>query len=168
MQRIYIGSRSRSSGTNESFEFALPYTIHIPEESMMVVDVVAIPNSFYTVTKNYNDRFYYTEFGLNNDNQSVQQWTIKQIPEGYYDANSYAMAIEAALNMDRLAFSVYTVTLNILKGAFEIHNNFSGSQDYLSVFTRELLLDSTKNRFRFRHRLLKLDGQLQRAGYGRK
>ena len=64
----------------------------------------------------------------------------------YYDATTYAKAIEAALNFDRLAFSECTVTFSSLKGAFEIHNNFTGSQDYMSVFTRELLLDSTKNK----------------------
>ena len=111
---------------------------------MVVVDAVAIPNSFYTVTKHINDRFHYSEFGQV-DFIPVQQWTVKQIPEGYYDAISYAKAIEAALNLDRLASSAYTVTFNSLRGAFEIHNSFPGNQDYMSVLTRELLLDSTKN-----------------------
>ena len=145
MQRIHIDSRSRSSGSNESFEFAIPYTINIPEESMMVVDTVAIPNSFHTVTTDYNDRFYYTEFGINSDNETVQQWTIKQLPPGYYDVNSYAKALESALNLNRLAIDAYTVSFNSLSGSFQIRNNFVGTQDYMSVFTRELLLDPTKN-----------------------
>ena len=42
-QRTYVDSRSRASGKNEQIEFALPYSIHIPDGSMMVVDNVCIP-----------------------------------------------------------------------------------------------------------------------------
>ena len=55
MQRIYVDSMSRVSGSNEYVEFALPYNIYIPEESMMVVDTVCVPNSMYTVSEHVND-----------------------------------------------------------------------------------------------------------------
>ena len=61
MQKIYIDSRSRASGSNESFEFALPYSITIPEESLMIVDKVVIPNSFYTIEQGVNDNIYVQE-----------------------------------------------------------------------------------------------------------
>ena len=43
-------SRSRVSGNNEDFEFALHNNIHIPEGSMMVVGTICIPNNMYTIT----------------------------------------------------------------------------------------------------------------------
>ena len=61
MQKIYVDSRSRVSGTNTDFEFALPYSIAIPEESAMVVDQVLIPNSFYTIETGVNDVIYILE-----------------------------------------------------------------------------------------------------------
>ena len=39
----------------------------------------------------------------------------------------------------------YTVTLNTLKGVFEISNPFSYHADYCTIFTRELLQDPISN-----------------------
>ena len=61
MQRIYVDSRSRVSGTNEDFEFALPYSIHIPEESSIAIDTICIPISMYTVSEHVNDCFYFND-----------------------------------------------------------------------------------------------------------
>ena len=144
MQRIYVDSRSRVSGTNENFEFALPYSIHIPEESMMVVDSVCVPNSMYTISEE-NDNFYYNEFGINYLGQITSAWTIKQIPHGYYDVNSFAKAVELELNTGKLVTEEYTVSFNSFKGVLEISNPFSNQADYLTVFTRELLQDPIKN-----------------------
>ena len=60
-QKIYVDSRSRVSGSNEDFEFALPYSITIPEESAMVVDQVVIPNSFYSIEEDLKDQIYVFE-----------------------------------------------------------------------------------------------------------
>ena len=61
MQKMYIDSRSRVSGSNTDFEFALPYSITIPKESLMIVDKVVIPNSFYTIEQGVNDNIYVQE-----------------------------------------------------------------------------------------------------------
>ena len=99
----------------------------------------------YTVSENVNGRLYYNEFGLDTNNQSVQAWTIKKIPPGYYEVNSYAKALEAALNLHKLVAGNYSVRFNSVKGVLEINNTFSRQHEYMTVYTRGLLQDPTKN-----------------------
>lgn len=81
MQRIYVDSRSRVSGTDTDFEFALPMSIDIPVESEAVLDSIVIPNSIRTITEGVNDRLYYLEYGRDGG-IPVSQFTIKQISPG--------------------------------------------------------------------------------------
>ena len=96
-----MDSRSRVSDTNENFEFALPHSITIPEESAMVVDQVVIPNSFYTITTGVNDVIYILE----EDFSSGTIWCRAIIPPGYYEVMSLCAGIETALNLNRTLFS---------------------------------------------------------------
>ena len=101
-QKLYVDSRSRVSGSNEDFEFALPYSITIPEESAMIVDQVVIPNSFYTVEEGVSDVIYVEEHNFSNS-----RWRRAKIPPGYYDVLSLCAGIETAMNLDRLVFSLH-------------------------------------------------------------
>ena len=60
-QRLYVDSRDRVSGTAEEFEYQLSTNVTVAEESIAVLDTVLIPNSWYTVTKDRNDRLYIRE-----------------------------------------------------------------------------------------------------------
>ena len=66
-RRLYVDSRDRAGGSNEYFEFALPHAINIERESVAVLDTVAIPNSFYTVTEDVDDRIYVQEWDFSQD-----------------------------------------------------------------------------------------------------
>ena len=56
--RIYVDSRERRSGTATDFEYALPYSLSIKEQSLAMVGVVVVPNSIKTVTAGVNDMIY--------------------------------------------------------------------------------------------------------------
>ena len=101
MQKVYVDSRSRVSGSNTDFEFALPYSITIPEESAMVVDQVLIPNSFYTIEFDVNDVIYILEENFS----SGPIWRRAIIPPGYYEVLSLCAGIETAMNTNRTLFS---------------------------------------------------------------
>ena len=58
--KIYVDSRNRISGSNEDFSFQLPETVDIPE-SLAYLDVVLVPNVFWTIRTGYNDKLYLYE-----------------------------------------------------------------------------------------------------------
>ena len=119
MQKIYVDSRSRVSGTTEEFEFVLPYSITIPSESVMVVDSVAIPNSILTVDAS-NSAIYVQE-----SDGFTTLWCRAMIPHGFYDVISICAAIDIAMNTDRLLFASYTCAYDTRIGRFVITNIFT-------------------------------------------
>ena len=109
---------------------------------MMVVDTVCIPNNFYTIEAGRCDHFYYHEFGLRKDSE----FWVRIIPEGYYDTNTLAKALQTAMNAEyKLVGEDYTVTFNTLKGVFEISNPFSYSSGQCTIYTREMLQGPSAN-----------------------
>ena len=94
-QRLYIDSRDRVSGTAESFEYQLSTNVTVAEESIAVLDSVLIPNSWYTVTKNTNDRLYIRE-----QTGGAGSYRISTLQPGYYDVNSLATEIARALTQN--------------------------------------------------------------------
>ena len=133
-QKIYVDSRSRVSGSNEDFEFALPYSITIPEESAMVVDQVVIPNSFYSIEEDLNDQIYVFEANFSNS-----RWRRATVAPGYYDAVTLAPAIKAAMDNGRLLFSAYSCTYDSIKGRYIIGNPFTTEEEICTIWTREAL-----------------------------
>ena len=134
-QKLYVDSRSRVSGSNEDFEFALPYSITIAEESAMVVDQVVIPNSFYTVEEGVSDAIYIFEA-----NFSDSRWRRAKIAPGYYDVLSLAPAIKAAMDSGRLLFSEYICTYDSIKGRYILTNPFTTADEICTIWSRDLLV----------------------------
>ena len=99
-QRLYVDSRDRVSGTAEEFEYQLATNITVAEESIAVLDTVCIPNSWYTVSKDRNDRIYIRE-----DTSGVGTFRIAILAPGYYDVNSLATEIARALTQNSLLAS---------------------------------------------------------------
>ena len=56
--RIYIDSRSRVSGDGSEFDYRMGMDITIEQDSAAVIDTVALPVSWYTVGRDFNDRIY--------------------------------------------------------------------------------------------------------------
>ena len=90
-QRLYIDSRDRVSGTQTEFEYQLSTNVVVQQESLAVLDTVCIPNSWYTVTNNKNDRIYIRE-----ETSGSAVFRIATIEEGYYDVLSMATQIADA------------------------------------------------------------------------
>ena len=88
MQRIFIDSRDRVTGTNEDFSISLPRSIVVPFESLAVLDTVLIPTSTYTVNETHSN-FYYIE--RNAQNQSRYLWVTLQT--GFYSVESLVLSI---------------------------------------------------------------------------
>ena len=139
MQRIYVDSRSRVSGRAEDFEFAIPISIDLPQESEAAVDSVVIPNSMRTITAGVNDRLYYLEYGTGPGGVPVSQFTIKQVTPGCYNTTFFALELHTILNVDTLVSEDYRVQYNSILNIFEIKNNFPSPQDYFYIQTRERL-----------------------------
>ena len=129
MQKLYVDSRSRVSGTNESFDYALPYSITILKESEMVVDQVVIPNSFYTVEKGVNDNIYVQEENFS----PGTVWRRAVIPPGYYDVLSLCAGIETAMNTGRLLFGTYTCVYDTRIGKYIITNPFTIPDEFCAI-----------------------------------
>ena len=92
--RIYCDSRDRKSGSAESFEYALPYSLAIQEKSLANIDVVVVPNSIQTVIPGVNDIIYVRE----NSNLDQVWYRTPRIAPGYYNLESLRQAIQDALN----------------------------------------------------------------------
>ena len=56
--KIYVDSRHRTAGTNEDFVWQIPETVDIPD-SQAYVDCVLVPNVFFSVLADFNDRIHF-------------------------------------------------------------------------------------------------------------
>ena len=138
MQKIYVDSRERVSGTCEDFWINLPYSLTIPKESFMILDRVVIPNTMKTITAGVNDRLYYLEYGLV-DGIPTGRFTVKYLQPGYYDTTFFALELQTVLNTDKLVSEDYRVGYNTILDVFVIKNNFPSPHDYFYMQTQERL-----------------------------
>jgi len=92
IKKIYIDTRFRSSdsASHSDFNIDLPTTFLMPEDTGFCIDDVCIPHSWYTVTANVNDGFFFY-YG----NQTLQ---AAFVPEGIYNITNLALAIAQAMN----------------------------------------------------------------------
>ena len=116
--RIYVDSRDRRTGSAESFEYALPYSLVVQEKSLANIDVVVIPNSIPTVIEGVNDMIYLKE-GV----ATSERYRTPTIVPGYYNVDTLRQAIQDALNgVTKILPAEYTVTFNELLGRFQFYN----------------------------------------------
>ena len=122
VHRLYIDSRDLVGGDASEFEYQLSMDITVVQESIVILDTVIIPVSWYVVEENVNDRIYVTE-----QNFSGSGHRIATILPGHYDVDSMAAGIEGAMNTGgRMVISPYSVTFDRVLGRFKINNLFSG------------------------------------------
>ena len=62
---------------------------------MAVLDTCLIPNSFYTVTEDVDDRLYVYEKDF-----SMDRYRVAKVQPGYYEFTGFCQAVEDALNVD--------------------------------------------------------------------
>ena len=132
--RIYIDSRSRVSGDGSEFDYRMGMDITIEQDSAAVIDTVAIPVSWYTVERDFNDRIYISE---ERDVTSLARYIALIEPGYYYTPELMAAAIEKAMNDARvLVINPYTVIYNSLSGCFEVSNLWVGAFEVCYIHSK--------------------------------
>ena len=138
--KIYVDSRNRISGQEEDFFFQLPETVDVPE-SLAYVDVVLVPNVFWSIRAGYNDKLYVYE----RKPDAILQYIVNEayrtitIPEGLYNAFTLAPAVQTALNAGRTLPAAYQVSFNTATGRLDFSNNLGASEQF-TLYPTEYLL----------------------------
>ena len=111
-QRIYVDSRDREVGESASeFDYSLTNNIVVDRESVTILDSVLLPNSWYTVEKERNDILFIRATLTN-----VEHYLVAPVAQGYYDVDSFATAVAAALNAVTQLSREYTATFDAVLG----------------------------------------------------
>ena len=111
VRRVYVDSRMRISGTGSDFEVELPEAIEVPRGTKAYVSQFLCTHSFETVHE-HNNRLYVAENAA-----SSFRARIVTVPPGPYDADSLRLALETALNTNRLAgMGSYAVQRSVSAG----------------------------------------------------
>ena len=111
IRKLYIDSRyALAGGTASNFSIQLDQSYYFPPNSVMYVDSVVIPTSYYMVQKGRSDTFY---FAIGNTGADVvlQTTTLK---EGNYQADTFVIELMKKINaflVDSVSAS-YDIKLN--------------------------------------------------------
>ena len=60
VKKIYISSDHRVAGSESDFQWQMPYSERIPQETVVLLDAISIANVFYTVGA-HNCNLYWAE-----------------------------------------------------------------------------------------------------------
>ena len=131
--RIYVDSRDRRSGTPTNFEYALPYSLAIKEQSLANIDVVVVPNSIPTVIAGKNDKIYMREI----DNLDRVKDRTPLIPPGYYNIDSLRIAIQDVVDGPTKSLpGDYVVTYNERLARFQFYHPSIRFNDRFLIYSK--------------------------------
>ena len=94
-KKIYIESLKRVSGTPSNFVVELPETVQLENNTKCQIHEITIPHSWYGISTNYNDNFYFYQNDTVNAVEDYRQFSLRQ---GSYTADQLATEIEFWLN----------------------------------------------------------------------
>ena len=97
-KKIYIESSKRASGTSSNFIVELPETVQLDERTKCQIHEITIPHSWYSITTNYNDNFYFRQLEVSPD-PDVEDWRQFSLREGSYTADQLSTEIQYWLNL---------------------------------------------------------------------
>ena len=110
VKKIYISSDKRVSGSESDFNWQLPFSERVPQETEVLLDAISIPNVFYTVDS-HNCNLYWGE--RNTTAQPDTRVNFKDVlVHGNYTPQTLGVAIQTKMNARSLAFGykkVYAV-----------------------------------------------------------
>ena len=97
IRKIYIDTRFKRNqyGSNTNFEIDLPQTVECPEDTLMFVDEIVIPNTMTTIQRNVNDKLYFAVFY----NTTVKYKYIT-LPEQNYTIMYFANKLQTLMNLE--------------------------------------------------------------------
>ena len=99
VRKLYIDTRYKldPNGSNTKFTIEFPQTIECPENTVMFVDEIVLPNTITTVQQDVNDRVYLVV----KYNNSLHYFNA-QLPEKNYTLPSFAEELKGQLNLQIL------------------------------------------------------------------
>ena len=110
VRRIHIDSPYKDSGDSHSdFRIRLAQSVQMPDDCVMMVDNVTIPNVFKPISER-NDSLYLGEYDTSTFLVVMRQVTLSH---GYYNTLQFATEFQTKLNAAKLASwptNAYTVT----------------------------------------------------------
>lgn len=127
--KLYIDSRKAYSGTPSNFVYQLPESIDLPE-SMAYIDVVLVPNVFYTIREGFNDRVFLKEVKPSIPIYIMQElYRIAVVAPGNYNGFTLATAIQTALNANTI-LSGYVVTFDTPTSKLKFDCNLGTNESF--------------------------------------
>ena len=138
--KIYVDSRHRISGSNEDFVWQIPETVDIGD-SWCYIDCVLIPNTFYSIRHNHNDKIYIKERVGTTDH-----FRIAQIPPGQYNGVTLATIVQTVMNTgsNLASTGAYSVTYEADTAKLKITSATAGT-NYFTIFGEPALTDGYWN-----------------------
>jgi len=87
--RKYIDTRYKTtdSPSSSNFKINLTQTLYFPDNSVFYIDDVSIPNAWYVVEENINDKLYINILSTNN---LINKFYTIKIDSGNYTAIDFA------------------------------------------------------------------------------
>ena len=144
MVKIYCDSRNRASGTNEDFVWQIPESIDLPE-SLAHIDVVLVPNVFWTVKAGYNDKIRFIEDIVLIPGGTATITPVEAtIAPGQYNGLSLAEAVQTAMRaVTNLTPTTLTVEYDSIKAKLKISTTDPHSQ--INIYPDGLLTAGADN-----------------------
>ena len=98
IKKIYIDSRFMSSDSKSSSDLKidLPQNIDLPEDTVFYMDDICIPNSWYTIDEERNNKFYF---------KIGSTVYVKTIPPGNYSTTTFNSVLVALMNSVQNTYS---------------------------------------------------------------
>ena len=125
IKKIFIDSKARAVGSTSTSNFIidLPESYTMPEDCAFHIDGVCIPCSWYIVRQNFNDSLVIaTKDETLAAPNNVEKYYELTIPEGHYDGDSLASAINNLMPNSgaNALYSPYTFSVTFFKPSAKI------------------------------------------------
>ena len=123
-RKIYINSSHRVSGTSTRFRYELQQDQDCGPEAHVAITSVSLPNAFFSVQTNVNDKLYIYE--KHSSVESSSQNRIITIPSGQYSSTSLNTAVQLGLNANPLGSAAYACNYNAITQRITITQSSGG------------------------------------------
>ena len=135
VKKIYIDStfRTADSLSSSSFKFQLNRNLYFPKNTVFYVEDVCIPNTWYTVDKDFNDKLY-----ILYDSTNLAVLTLTPNP---YIASSLASEVNRQIQADGFVKNNLLCSVDTTLNYIQISNTGSGSKRPFRILTDDDLND---------------------------
>jgi hypothetical protein len=115
VKKIYIDAKYKTEKSNDNSKFSieLEENVTLPENTVLYVDDIQIPNSWYTIQPNFNNKIYMRI------NSGIPVDGILTLTTGNYNSVTFPAEVSAQINAT-FASPAHTVTFNSLTNTLDI------------------------------------------------